>query len=356
MSDLKFAELAAELKIDALLISGLPNVRYVSGFTGSNGMVLASGDQPVLFTDLRYQIQAAQEKRDGFKIRLVRSGPLSKAVAQMLSKGKYKKIGFEKGRLTYEDYLALKEKLPLNVELVPTGGVIEKLRMVKDAAEAAKIRRSVATNSKAFEAAKKRIKPGVKENDVAAEIDYQMRRHGAEGTAFETIVAFGERSALPHAHPTGKRLEKDELVLIDMGSCQDGYTSDMTRVLFLDKPKAKIAALYKAVLEAQLAAIDAVREGVTAQQVDRAARQVLAAHGLDKQFTHSTGHGLGLEIHEPPRVGKKEKTKLAEGMAITIEPGAYLEGVGGVRIEDTILVTKTGCEVLTPTSKELTVL
>jgi len=354
--DLNFGQLSAELNIDALLISGLPNVRYVSGFTGSNGMLLASQDPPVLFTDPRYQIQAAQEKADGFKIHLVRSGPLSHAMAKLLAKGKYKKIGFEKGRLTYEDYLVLKDKLPLNVELVPTGGVIEKLRMVKDAVEIAKIRHAVATNSKAFEAAKKRIKPGVKENDVAAEIDYQMRRHGAEGTAFATIVAFGERSALPHAHPTGKRLEKDELVLIDMGSCQEGYTSDMTRVLFLEKPKPQIASLYRAVLEAQLAAIDAVREGVTAARVDGAARQVLAAHGLDKQFVHSTGHGLGLEIHETPRVGKKDKTKLAAGMVITIEPGAYVEGVGGVRIEDTILVTKTGCEVLTPTSKELTVL
>ena len=345
-----------ELGIDALLISGLPNVRYVSGFTGSNGMVLVTADRPILFTDPRYQIQAKHEKIGDFRVHLVRSGPLSHAVARVLAKTRYKKLGFEKGRLTYEQYLALKEKLPLNVELVPVGGVIEKVRMVKQPAEIEKIRRSVFTNSQAFEAAKKRIKPGVTENDVAAEIDYQMRRHGAEKAAFETIVASGERSALPHAHPTRKPLAKDELVLMDMGSCQNGYTSDMTRVLFLEKPKPRIASLYRAVLEAQLAAIDSVREGVTAERVDRAARIVLAAHKLDKQFLHSTGHGLGLEIHESPRLGKKDKTVLVEGMVITIEPGAYLEGVGGVRIEDTILVTKTGCEVLTPTSKELTVL
>jgi Xaa-Pro aminopeptidase len=234
--------------------------------------------------------------------------------------------------------------------------VIDKLRMIKTPIEVDKIRRSVLTNSKAFEAAKKALKPGITENQAAAEIDYQMRRFGAEKTAFDTIVAFGIRSALPHAHPTSKKLAKDELVLIDMGACQDGYASDMTRVLFLEKPKPKIASLYRAVLEAQLAAIDAVREGVTAERVDRAARNVLGAYGLDKAFVHSTGHGLGLEIHEGPRLGKKDKTRLDAGMVITIEPGAYLEGQGGVRIEDTILVTKTGCEVLTPTSKELTVL
>jgi Xaa-Pro aminopeptidase len=346
-----------ELGIDAFLVSGLPNVRYITGFTGSNGLVLLSADgAPILFTDPRYQIQSAQETQPGVKVHLVKSGPLSHAASQVLTKKLYKKIGFEKGRLNYQQYLELKEKLPLNVELVPVGGVVDKLRMVKTPLEIDQIRRSVLTNSKAFEAAKKALKPGITENQAAAEIDYQMRRFGAEKTAFETIVAFGIRSALPHAHPTSKKLAKDELVLIDMGACQDGYASDMTRVLFLEKPKPKIASLYGAVLEAQLAAIDAVREGVTAERVDRAARNVLGAYGLDKAFVHSTGHGLGLEIHEGPRLGKKDKTRLEAGMVITIEPGAYLEGQGGVRIEDTILVTKTGCEVLTPTSKELTVL
>jgi Xaa-Pro aminopeptidase len=346
----------AEQKIDALLISGLPNIRYLTGFTGSNAMLLVTGSPPVLFTDPRYQIQAAQESGAAAKLHLVRSGPLSSAVALAIARNKYRRVGFEKGRLTYEQYQLLKDELPLNVELVPVGGMVEKLRMVKRPDEIEKIRHSVLTNSKAFETAKKCIQPGVSEGEIAAEIDYQMRRHGAEGTAFDTIVAAGARSALPHAHPTAQRVTKDELVLIDMGSCQDGYASDMTRVLFLAKPKPRMGSLYRAVLEAQLAAVDAVREGVTAERVDRAARQVLTAHGLGKQFLHSTGHGLGLEIHEAPRLGKKDKTELAAGMVITIEPGAYLEGEAGVRIEDTILVTKTGCEVLTPTSKELTIL
>ncbi len=193
----------------------------------------------------------------------------------------------------------------------------------------------------------------MRERDLAAEIDLRMRCLGAEKPAFETIVAAGARSALPHAHPTAALLGPQQLVLIDMGSFLDGYASDMTRMLFLGRPNARVLRLYRAVLEAQLAAIDAVRPGVTTAYVDRRARNVLRAYDLDRAFVHSTGHGLGLEIHELPRIGRKDKTRLAAGMAITIEPGVYLEGAGGIRIEDTLVVTAHGCEVLTPTPKEL---
>jgi Xaa-Pro aminopeptidase len=228
--------------------------------------------------------------------------------------------------------------------------------MVKTAEEIARIRRSVRTNSEAFSAAVKKMRPGISEAEVAAEIDYQMRRRGAEKPSFDTIVAFGARTALPHAQPTAQRLGNHELVLIDMGATQEGYASDMTRMVFLGKPAADARKMYDAVLEAQLAAIAAVREGVTAERVDRAARQTLKSRGLEKAFVHSTGHGLGLEIHEPPRLGKKDKTELRAGMVVTIEPGVYVKGAGGVRIEDTVLVTERGCEILTPTSKELMVL
>ena len=177
--------------------------------------------------------------------------------------------------------------------------------------------------------------------------------HGASGPAFDTIVAFGERTALPHAHPGPARLAQDEIILIDVGARQDGYTSDMTRMLCVGNVSAQLKQLYQAVLESQLAAIDAIREGVTAQKVDLAARSVLKALGLDKQFVHSTGHGLGLEVHEAPSLRKKDKTPLAAGMVVTVEPGAYVEGVGGIRIEDMVLVTKTGCEILTPARKDL---
>jgi Xaa-Pro aminopeptidase len=228
--------------------------------------------------------------------------------------------------------------------------------MIKSAGEIERIRKSVQTNSAAYAAAINKVRPGLSEEMLAAEIEYQMRRRGAEKPAFETIVASGARTALPHAQPTAQRFGDHDLVLIDMGATQEGYASDMTRMVFLGKPGAEARKMYDAVLEAQLAAIDAVRDGVAADRVDAAARRVLKAKGLEKAFVHSTGHGLGLEIHEPPRLGKKDKTRLQSGMVITIEPGVYLEGVGGVRIEDTVLVTEKGCEILTPTTKELTVL
>ena len=340
-------------KIDALLVSALPNVRYLSGYTGSNGVVLWTPGSMTLFTDPRYTIQASRES--SCKVRIAR-GPLYTAVSQSIKRKGLKRIGFEEARLTYDMYAALKEALPLGSGLRPMGPIVDQLRMIKREDEIARIRRSIQTNSDAFARSIRHIRVGVAESDIAAEIDYQMRKLGAQKTAFETIVAAGPRTALPHAHPTQERLKGNELLLIDMGACQDGYTSDMTRMLFLGKPSRKIKAMHDAVLEAQLAAISAVRPGVTAQHVDRAAREALKPAGLDKAFIHSTGHGLGLEIHEAPRLGKKDKTLLQAGMVITIEPGAYVEGFGGIRIEDTVLVTTNGCEVLTPTSKELIVL
>jgi Xaa-Pro aminopeptidase len=192
----------------------------------------------------------------------------------------------------------------------------------------------------------------MRETELAAEIDYRNRKLGAEAPSFDTIVAAGERSALPHAHPGPAKIGPG-ILLIDMGAFRDGYASDMTRMVHVGPATAKYKRAYRAVLEAQLAAIAAVKPGVTTNAVDRAARSTLKRHGLDREFVHSTGHGLGLEIHEPPRIGRKDKTKLEAGMAITIEPGIYIEGWGGIRIEDTVLVTANGCEILTPTSKAL---
>ncbi|HEV2448682.1 MAG TPA: M24 family metallopeptidase, partial [Candidatus Sulfopaludibacter sp.] len=251
---------------------------------------------------------------------------------------------------------SLKARLPLRASLEAALGWIEQLRMVKSTEEIALIRQSVETNSRAFEQAVARARAGMKEQDLAAELEYRMRRLGAEKPSFETIVAGGVRSALPHAQPTAAPLCSGGLVVVDMGAIQEGYCSDMTRMLFLGTPGAKVKRAYRAVLEAQLAAIDAVRAGVKTARVDAAARDVLKGYGLDGAFVHSTGHGLGLEIHEPPRIGKRDKNKLQAGMAITIEPGVYLEGFGGIRIEDTVVVTENGCEILTPTPKELRVI
>jgi len=340
-------------ELDGMLVASPANVRYLTGFTGSNGAVLALPGERIFFTDPRYAIQSSREVSCRTQ---VCKGPILPAVAAVAAARRVRRLGFERAHLSYDGFDVLRAKMPVNTSLEPVSGWLEAHRMLKSGAEIELIRRSVATNSNAFEWAARRIRPGMRERDLAAEIDHRMRRLGAEKPSFETIVAFGERSALPHAHPTGALLKQGQLVLIDMGAFQDGYASDMTRMLYLGTPSARVKGLYRAVLEAQLAAIDAVRPGVTAAHVDRQARRVLKAYKLDRAFVHSTGHGLGLEIHELPRIGKKDKTPLAAGMAITIEPGVYPEDVGGIRIEDTVVVTATGCEVLTPTGKELRVL
>lgn len=342
-----------ERKLDVLLVAFSPNLRYLSGFTGSNGNLLILPDRCILFTDPRYQIQVGLETTCQVKIS---KGPLVVDVVAAIKKFGLTRIGYEPARMSCELFESLKSRLPMKASLEPVPGWVEELRMRKSPTEIARIRRSVETNSQAFEQTVPRVRVGMKEQDLAAELEYRMRRLGAEKPSFETIVAAGERSALPHAQPTSARLKSGDLVVVDMGAVQDGYCSDMTRMLYLGRQTAKVKRTYRAVLEAQLAAIDAVRAGVSTAHVDRAARQVLKGYHLDHVFIHSTGHGLGLEIHEPPRIGRRDKSKLQTGMAITIEPGAYVEGFGGIRIEDTVIVTEKGCEVLTPTPKGLRVI
>ncbi|MCZ2155397.1 MAG: Xaa-Pro peptidase family protein [Bryobacterales bacterium] len=340
-------------KLDSLLVTALSNIRYLSGFTGSNGILCITPSESVLFTDPRYAVQSAQEV--SCKAKTV-TGPLLPAIARHIKSRKFRNIGFEQTRISFNSYNFLRENLPLGAVLLPQQDLIESLRMVKSPSEVDCIRRAVHTNSKAFQKALHFVRPGVTESALAAEIDYYMRRYGATGPAFETIVASGYRAALPHARPSSHSVASNQLLLIDMGAVLDGYSSDMTRTVFLGRPAPKWKKAYNAVLEAQLAAISAVRQGVRADKPDLAARKVLKKSGLDRAFTHSTGHGLGLEIHEPPRLGRKEKTILQAGMVITIEPGIYIEGEGGIRIEDTVLVTANGCEILTPTSKTLTII
>jgi Xaa-Pro aminopeptidase len=338
-------------EIDAFLITSPPNVRYLAGYTGSNGLLLVTPDSATFFTDPRYTIQSAQEV--SIRTEIVPRGGLLPAVARHIVRKRFRRVGFEQQHLSYAQYAYLDGQLPGRTRLRGIADVVQRQRMVKAPEEIAAIRRSVLTNSQAFDRAVKKVKPRMSESDLAAELDYQMRRLGAEAPAFETIVASGERTALPHARPTARPIGANEILLIDMGASRDGYASDMTRVLHLGRESRETARMYRAVLEAQLAAIDVVRPGITAGRVDLVARQVLKKHGLDRAFTHSTGHGLGLEIHEPPRLGRGDKTRLEAGMTITIEPGAYIEGFGGIRIEDTVVVTSRGSEVLTPTPKEL---
>ncbi len=341
-----------EARAHAFLITALPNVHYLSGFTGSNAALLLTPERALLFTDPRYATQAPQQTDCEVK---VAKGTLTKELSKWTKRLHVKSLAFEQNRITFDAYRQVKEDAK-DVRLKPVSGAVEKLRMVKSPSEIDAIRASVQLNSEALRQALGCFKSSMREADLAAEIEYRMRRLGADNTAFDTIVASGQHSALPHAHPTNELIQGDQLLLIDMGAKVAGYSSDMTRTYITGKPTRKARAMYAAVLESQLAAIDAVRPGVSCAAVDQAAREVLRKHGMDKLFVHSTGHGLGLEIHEFPRVGRKEKTKLETGMAITIEPGAYAEDVGGVRIEDTIVVTGNGCEILTPTEKGLTLL
>ncbi len=336
--------------LGGFLVSAPSNIRYLSGFTGSSGLLVVSGTGATLFTDPRYTLQAAQQAP--FPVRIV-TGPLIVGVADFLKRRKMRRIGFERNRISFETFDALRTALPAGSVLIPVDSAVEDLRMVKSEEEIGFIGQAVETNSRAFRRALKSFKPGMRESELAAEIDYQQRRAGAESSAFETIVAAGVRSAFPHARPTSNRVGDKGILLIDMGAFENAYASDMTRTLHIGKAPKRFKALYNAVLEAQLAAIDSVKPGVTGAQVDAAARSVLDAAGFGKEFVHSTGHGLGLEIHEAPRIGRKSKTVLQAGFAITVEPGVYFEGYGGIRIEDTVIVTPTGCDVLTPTSKEL---
>ncbi len=339
--------LSAE-KLDAIIVSTLVNVRYYTGFTGSNGLLLLTRSGATLFTDPRYATQAPQEVNCSV---VVVVGPLLKKLAAKLKSLRKPRIGFEDSKVSFALYQGLS---PLG-ELIPLGNAVEKPRWTKSAGEIAAIRASVNLNSLALEKAMKRFKVGMKEKDLAAEIDYQMRKMGAEGSAFETIIASGAHSALPHARPRGERIAEGGYLLIDMGACLNGYMSDMTRTFGVGRVSREAVRIYKAVLEAQQAAIEAIRPGKRAEQIHAAAMRVLKGHGLAELFIHSTGHGLGLEIHEAPRLGKGDKTELNSGMTITIEPGVYKPGFGGVRIEDTVLVTENGSEVLTPTPKGWTI-
>jgi Xaa-Pro aminopeptidase len=278
------------------------------------------------------------------------------AALRLAARLKSRNIGFESARVSHHSHENLKEHLQLGASLLPTSALVENLRLLKSPHEIALIRRSVLTTSEAFRRAIRFARPGLPERDLAAEFEYQMRRLGADQPAFETLVTCGPRSALPHARSSASPLAANELLLVDMGASQEGYSSDMTRMAFFGRPSPQVRDLYQAVLDAQTEALAGVRPGVSASGLDRRARSVLRVHGLGKAFAHSTGHGLGLEVHEAPRLGRGDRTRLAPGMVFTVEPGAYLEGFGGVRLEDTVLVTPRGCEVLTPTPKELLLL
>jgi Xaa-Pro aminopeptidase len=255
--------------------------------------------------------------------------------------------------MTVADWKALRKAAGPKWRGLEAGGIVEHLRTRKDAGELAVMRKAAVLAGEVFESVLKLVRPGVRESEIGAEIEYQMRKRGASGPSFETIVASGPRAALPHARPTGKRLRKNELVVLDLGVILGHYCSDMTRTVHLGRASERVRGWYRAVQEAQGAGVAAANAGVPCGEVDAAAREVLKKHGLEAYFVHSTGHGLGLEVHEEPRVARDQEIRLEPGNVITIEPGVYVEGVGGIRIEDDVAVGVKGNEVLTRVKRDL---
>jgi Xaa-Pro aminopeptidase len=340
----------ASANTDALLITHLPNIRYLSGFTGSAGVLVVNGKRSVLFTDGRYRQQAKEEARHSRVV--IGSGSALASAAKWISDARLTALGIEAEHMSVSVRSSLRRLLSRTVRLRETQGAVEALRMVKDEEELQHIREAARLGSSLLDTALGVIRPGVSEVEVAAEMEYDARQKGAEAMSFDTIVASGERSALPHGRASAAEITRG-FVVLDFGVILAGYCSDKTRTVYVGKPNARERQMYEAVRDAQLAAIDCVRAGITAGEVDSAARSVLKRAKLDKFFTHSTGHGVGLEIHEPPRIGSNQEESLQAGMVITIEPGVYIAEKGGVRIEDMVVVTDRGCEVLWPAKKEL---
>jgi Xaa-Pro aminopeptidase len=336
--------------VDTLLITSPADWYYLTGFTGEAGVLLVGRKGLTLLTDGRFTVQAEQELAEG-RVVLQKDG-LFRSCGELLRQWKTKNAGFDPNQLTVQQCEMLKAAAGKSVRFKSTTGLVGSLRSCKDPSELAQMRKAAVLASDVVEAAIRLLKPGIREFEVAAEIEFQMRRRGASGAAFESIVAFGARAALPHARPTAKRLRKNELVVLDLGAILGKYCSDITRTVYVGKAPARIRLWYQAVREAQAAAIDAVKAGRTCGEIDSAARGVLAAYRLDQFFVHSTGHGLGLEVHEDPRLAKGQKTQLASGNVVTIEPGVYVAGVGGIRIEDDVVVHDRQNEVLTRASRD----
>lgn len=314
-------------------------------------MLLVDSSSATLFTDSRYTLQA-REELSGARVQICKYGLLRAAAEALRVRKGRTRVGYSAGHVTVAQKQALEAGSGSRVRWSTDGSTVEKLRAVKEPVELIAIREAADIISAVIVRIMGKIHPGINELAIAAEIEHEIKRRGGSGPSFETIVASGARSAWAHARPTSKLLRKNELVVLDQGAILRGYCSDMTRTVHLGKASRRVRSLYSAVLEAQATGKQAIRPGVTAGEVDRATRSSLKRAKLDRYFTHSTGHGLGLEVHEVPRLGKGDPTVLQEGMVLTVEPGVYLEGLGGIRIEDDVVVTARGAEDLTTATRD----
>ena len=349
----RLAARLGDLDVQAVLVTRLVNVRYLTGFSGSNAQFLLSADDARFLTDFRYQEQSAKEV-PGVERTIYTTSFYDHFGAACADLG-VTRVGFEAAGVTYQFYRELGEKTP-GVELVPIGPEVEQLRWVKDSDELALIRRAQAVTDEGFERVIGKLVEGMTERELAIELEFAMRAAGGDGLAFDTIAAFGENAAEPHHAPTDRALAKGDVVKLDFGAVVEGYHSDMTRTVAFGDPDPKIREIYEIVRAAQQAGIDAVRGGVDGQAADAAARNLIEDAGFGEQFGHSLGHGVGLEIHEGPSLRRTVNEIVPAGAVVTVEPGIYLPGVGGVRIEDMVEVTEDGCVPMPSTTKDLLVL
>jgi Xaa-Pro aminopeptidase len=341
-----------ELELDALLVTRLPNVRYLTGYTGSNGQVVVGLEQSAFFTDGRYIAQSTREVPD-VRREIYANDFLDRLRAVCTELG-VRRVGFEAAGVTYKLYRDLDALEGLQIS--PVDGEVERLRWVKEPEELALIERAQEITDAAFEETLPKLHEGVSERAIALELDWSMLRAGAEDVAFESIVAFGESAAEPHHSPGDRRLKRGELVKLDFGALYEGYHSDMTRTVSFGEPSDELRELYDLVRRSQQAGVDAVRSGIVGRDADRASRGVIEDAGYGESFSHGLGHGVGLEIHEGPTLRSNSDEVLPVAAVVTVEPGVYLPGQAGVRIEDMVEVTQDGCRVIPRSTKELVVL
>lgn len=330
--------------IDALLVSSWPNVSYLSGFKGTESWLFVSSKGNYFITDSRYSEQAESEA-PGFKLILRDKKPLTQVVEDLASLHQFKKIGFEEAIVTHLFYQALHKRL--GKRLIGTQGLVEKLRLIKDSDEVKLIQKAADFAVKGFHYIKKAVRPGMTEREAQAKLEYFTKSIGSERPAFDLILAAGPRASMPHCQSNSTKIKNNNLLLVDMGCVYEGYHSDLTRPVFLGKMSALHRKIYDIVWKAQRLGIEKARPGVKAAEVDTACRNYIKEMGYGNHFGHSTGHGVGLEVHEDPGVSSRSETILKPGMVITVEPGIYLPGKFGVRIEDMVLITEAGNRVIT---------
>lgn len=346
-------------RIDALLVTRMVNVRYLTGFTGSAALLLVGPDDVLFVTDGRYRDQSAEQLAAAdveARVEVAVSGLAQQRDLVRQAADRYLRVGLEAHGVTWAQQRAYADEwFPDGGagRVVPTEGLVEDMRRVKDDGERARVAAACSIADRAFAGVRSRLADRPTEREFALELEFAMRRLGAEAVSFDPIVASGPNGAKPHARPGDRRIDEGETVVLDFGCVVDGYCSDMTRTLGVGDPGPEARKVYDVVFEAQAAGRAAVRDGVEAAAVDAACREIIAAAGWGDAFLHGTGHGVGLEIHEAPRLAATSGDTLAAGHVVTIEPGVYRSGLGGVRIEDTVLVTAEACEVLTHTPKDL---